>query len=303
MTTLTTPTVAQLADITRTLSAWQTADWQGFLHPGDLGWHSTVGAEKAAADLRCWTVHGSIVAIGMFDGDDLFRMAMDPAALDDDQLARQIETDLTSVRVLPPGTVTVEARGALALQARLRAQGWSEDEPWTPLQLDLRGPVLASPRDATLRVEEIGPDEAEEWTAVHWSAFKGTTPSAEERQRLVQRWTTMATGPFAHLAHHLIGYDHTDQPVAVTTVWASGDGRPGLIEPMGVHRDHHGHGYGTAITLAGARALRQRGASSAAVVAESSDAGALATYLAAGFTPGDPVADLTRPQSTSPRFT
>ncbi|WP_277207356.1 GNAT family N-acetyltransferase [Isoptericola croceus] len=296
MTTLTTPTVAQLAEIARTLSEWQTADWRGFLHPGDLGWHSMVGAEKSAADLRCWTADGSIVAIGMFDGDDLFRMAMDPSALDDDQLARQIEADLTSVRALPPGAVTVEARGALALQARLRAQGWDTGQPWTPLQLDLRAPVPANPRNVALRVEEIGLDEAEEWTAVHWSAFKGTTPSAEERQRLIQRWTTMATGPFAHLAHYLIGYDNIDQPVAVTTVWTAGIGRPGLIEPMGVHRDHHGHGYGTAITLAGAHALQQHGASTAAVVAENSNAGALATYIAAGFTTSEPVADLTRTQ-------
>ncbi|MRH30373.1 GNAT family N-acetyltransferase [Microbacterium sp. SYP-A9085] len=280
----------------RTLSEWQTADWKGFLHPGDLGWHSMVGAEKLAADLRCWTSYGSIVAIGMFDGDDLFRMAMDPSALDDDELASQIEADLTSVRVLPRGTVTVEARGALALQARLRAQGWDNDEPWTPLLLDLCAPIPPSPRNVALRVEEIGLDEPEEWTAVHWSAFKGGTLSPEEWQRLIQRWTTMATGPFAGLAHHLIGYDTTDQPVAIATVWTAGNGRPGLIEPMGVHGDHHGHGYGTAITLAGAHALQQHGASTAAVVAENSNDGALATYLAAGFTAGEPVADLTRTQ-------
>ncbi|WP_309132068.1 GNAT family N-acetyltransferase [Brevibacterium sp.] len=290
MTAPTTPTASQLPAIISTLSEWQTDDWKGFLHPGDLGWHSMVGAEKLAADLRCWSVEGSVVAIGMFDGEDLFRMAMDPSTLDDDELARRIAADLD--RVLPPGTVTVEARGARALQDRLRAQGWDSDEPWTPLQLDLRNPFRATSHTVQLRVEEAGPDEAEVWTAVHWSAFRGTTPSAEDRQRLIHRWTTMATGPFAHLAHHLIGFDDTDRPVAVTTVWTAGNGRPGLIEPMGVHRDHHGHGYGAAITLAGARALQQHGASAAVVVAENSNAGALATYLAAGFTASEPVADL-----------
>lgn len=298
MTTLTTPPVARLAEITTTLSGWQTAGWPGFLHPGDLGWHSMVGAERSAADLRCWTVDGSIVAIGMFDGDDLLRLAMNPSALDDDRVARQVEADITSGRVLPPGTVTVEARGALALQARLRAQGWDEDEPWTPLRLDLRAPVGTSSRAAALRVEEVGPDAAAEWTAVHRSAFRGTAPSAEEGRRLVRRWTTMATGPFAHLAHHLVGYDASDRPVAVTTVWTAGEGRPGLVEPMGVHRDHRGHGYGTAITLAGARVLQQHGASAAAVVAENTNAGALATYLAAGFIADEPVADLTRSQDS-----
>ncbi|WP_407319997.1 GNAT family N-acetyltransferase [Isoptericola halotolerans] len=250
-TTLTTPAVTRLDEITTTLSGWQTAGRPGFLHPGDLGWHSTV-------------------------------------------TVREVGRDLTTGRVLPSGTVTVEARGALALRARLRAQGWDEDEPWTPLRLDLRTPVRTGPRDAVLRVEEVGPDAAAEWTAVHRSAFRRTTPSAGESRALVRRWTTMATAPFAHLAHHLVGYDATDRPVAVTTVWTAGGGRPGLVEPMGVHRDHHGHGYGTAVTLAGARVLQQHGASAAAVVAENSNTGALATYLAAGFTADEPVADLTR---------
>jgi ribosomal protein S18 acetylase RimI-like enzyme len=82
--------------------------------------------------------------------------------------------------------------------------------------------------------------------------------------------------------------------VAVTSVWAAGPGRPGLIEPMGVHQDHHGKGHGVAITLAGARALQQTGSSSALVVAEGSNAGALATYLASGFVPSAPVTDLRR---------
>ncbi|WP_051297453.1 GNAT family N-acetyltransferase [Brevibacterium album] len=293
MTILATPTAAELGEIARTLSEWQTSDWRGCLHPGDLGWHSMVGAERSASDLRCWTARGSIAAIGMFDGEDLFRMAVEPSVAADDELADRIEADL-STHVLPPGTVTVEARGAYALQARLRAQGWDDDAPWTPLQLDLRSPVPANRRSAALRVEEIGLDAAGEWTAVHWSAFRGTTPSDEERRRLIRRWTTMATGPFAHLAHHLIGYDGDDEPVVVTTVWTAGSGRPGLIEPMGVHRDHHGRGYGTAITLAGAQALRQYGASAAAVVAENSNASAFATYIAAGFAQSEPVADLIR---------
>lgn len=295
MLTLTAPAASQLEEITRTLSAWQSADWTGHLHPGDLGWHSMIGAERTAADLRCWTDDGPIVALGMFDGGDLFRMAMSPSAFDDEALARRIEADLMTV--LPPGAVSVEARGALALQALLRLRGWQDDEPWTPMELDLHSPVRQNRRDDALRVEQIGLDQAAEWTAVHWSAFKGTPPTVEEGQRFLRRWTTLATGPFAHLASHLIGYDTTDRPVAVATVWTAGDGRPGLIEPLGVHPDHHGHGYGTAIALAGARTLREHGASSAVVVAENSNAGALATYLAAGFTAGAPVADLARRRS------
>src|SRR5699024_2787854 len=74
--------------------------------------------------------------------------------------------------------------------------------------------------------------------------------------------------------------------VAACAVWAAGPGRPGLIEPMGVHAEHRGHGYGRGITLAGAAALRERGASSVRVCTPSSLTGEVATYRAAGLVPG-----------------
>ncbi len=104
----------------------------------------------------------------------------------------------------------------------------------------------------------------------------------------------MTTGPFRASARTLAAFDDRGQAVAVVTVWSAGPGRPGLVEPMGVRRDHRGHGYGTAITMAAASALREMGASSAVVGAESSNLGAVATYLAAGFTAGQQVADLRR---------
>ena len=71
--------------------------------------------------------------------------------------------------------------------------------------------------------------------------------------------------------------------MAAVTVWSAGPGRPGLVEPMGVHHDHRGKGFGTAITVAAAAALRELGSSSALVCTPSSNVGAVATYRAAGF--------------------
>lgn len=294
MITLTTPTMAQLAGIAETLGAWQTPEWVGFLHPGDLGWHSTAGAERVAADLRCWSDAGRVLAIGMFDGDGLLRLAMAPTALGDDDLARGIAADLAGDRLLPPGAATLEARGAHALRDHLRAAGWEPGDAWTALQLDLEAPIPEARAGVDLRIAEVGPDEAEAWAAVHWSAFRGTVPSAEELRKHVGRWTGIAAGPFGRLARHLIGYDRADAPVAATTVWSAGVGRTGLIEPLGVHSDHRGHGYGREMTLAGARALRRLGAATAGIAAEQANPGALNTYLAAGFRAGAPVADLTR---------
>jgi ribosomal protein S18 acetylase RimI-like enzyme len=52
---------------------------------------------------------------------------------------------------------------------------------------------------------------------------------------------------------------------------------------MGVHREHRGHGYGKAITVAAAAALQELGSSSAIVCTPSFNVGAVATYKSAGF--------------------
>jgi ribosomal protein S18 acetylase RimI-like enzyme len=82
--------------------------------------------------------------------------------------------------------------------------------------------------------------------------------------------------------------------VAAITVWSAGEGKPGLVEPMGVHRNHHGHGYGRAITVAGAAALQDLGSSSAVVCTKSSNVGGVATYKSAGFQQLPEVRDLYR---------
>lgn len=104
----------------------------------------------------------------------------------------------------------------------------------------------------------------------------------------------MAAGtPYAD-ARCLVGYDDRDDAVAATTVWSAGPGKPGLIEPLGVHRDHQGHGYGRAIALAAAAALQDMGASSATVCAEGANTAAVATYRAAGFQSRPEMRDLRR---------
>jgi GNAT superfamily N-acetyltransferase len=78
------------------------------------------------------------------------------------------------------------------------------------------------------------------------------------------------------------------------TVWAADQGKPGLLEPMGVHRDHRGHGYGTAITVAAAAALQELGSSTAIVNTSTSNVGAVAMYRSAGFQQRPEVRDMCR---------
>ncbi len=244
------------------------------LHPGDLGWFWRFGAEATAAAVRTWSRDGRILAVGLLDHPKLLRLAVAPDARRDEELAQRLVEDVTEPErgVLTEGKAHVDASMCALVQDLLCKDGWKADEPWTPLRHDLAEPA----KDPGVRIEVIGPERAHVRTAVQRAAFDGSTFTDE-------RWHAMAAGlPYAD-ARCLVAYDDQGDAVAAVTVWSAGPGKPGLLEPMGVHREHRGHGYGTAITVAAAAALRELGSSSAIVCTPSSNAGAVATYESAGF--------------------
>ena len=280
--TLGKPGVDRLGDAVRVLREWQRDGAPVQLHPGDVGWNWRFGAEATAAAVRTWSRDGQVLAAGMMDSPELIRLAIAPEAQHDEELAHRLVTDLTQPErgVLPQGDVDVEARSGALLRELLFHAGWVAGEPWTPLQRDLAQPV----EDCGLRIEVTVPERAHVRAAVQRAAFERSTFTDE-------RWHTMAAGsPYAD-ARCLVAYDDHGTAVAAVTVWSAGPGRPGLLEPMGVHRDHRGHGHGTAICLAAARALRDLGSSSATVATSSSNAAGVATYAKAGYRPLPEVPD------------
>ena len=279
------PGVAGLDEAVRALRKWQYDGAPVQLHPGDLGWYWRFGAAATAAAVRTWSRDGQLLAVGLLDGAALVRLAIAPAAKHDEELARHLAADVTDPErgVLPPGSASVEARFGELFRGLLIDDGWDLGEPWTPLQRDLAKPVDSG----GMRVEVIGPERAEVRAAVQRAAFDGSTFTQE-------RWHAMAASASYADARCLVGYDDRGAPVAAVTVWSAGPGRPGLLEPMGVHRDHRGHGYGTAITVAAAAALRDMGSSTATVCTASAKAGAVATYRSAGFQQLPDVRDLHR---------
>ncbi len=287
-----TPDVVELREAVAALRDWQHDRAPMQLHPGDLGFHWRDGPETTAAALRVWSRAERVLAVGLLDGPQLLRMAIDPQLQGDEGLIHRLLVDITQpVRgVLGPGGAVVEARCGELLSQLLIDQGWQYDEPWTLCHRDLSDPVV----DCGLRIETIGPDRAHVWVGVQWSAFRGSTMTDEDRKPAVDRWRAMAdSAPYAE-ARCLAAFDEQDNAVAVVAVWSAGRGRPGLLEPMGVHSEHRGHSYGKAITVAAAAALREMGSSSAIVCAESSNVGAVATYASAGFSPFSDVCDLRR---------
>jgi len=272
---LSTPGAADLPRILHVLGDWQIDGGAVHLHPGDVGWFGRFGPDATAAALRVWSDDGRFVAVGLLDGDDILRLALAPGAHDDASLAAAIAADVRDPArgVLPEGPVAVEARSAPLLRSALLRAGWTDGEAWVPLIHPLTG---LEPSGPALRIEVVDPQSAHDRVAVHRSGFPTGSTSLE-------RWFTMAAGPAYSAAHCLTAYDGDGNAVAAVTVWSAGVGRPGVIEPLAVHEDHRGRGYGTAIARAGARALRGMGSSRAIVATPASNEGAVATYVAAGF--------------------
>lgn len=282
---LRTPRADGLGEALAALSAWQSDDTPLQLHPGDLGWFWRFGAEATAAAVRTWTRDGRTLAVGLLDGADVLRVTTAPDARRDEELARRMAADLDDLErgVLPSGKVNLEVPSGALLAEVLAETGWGIDEPWTPLQRDLAAPV----EDPGVRIAVAGPELASVRAEVQRAAFERSTFDEE-------RWHAMASGPAYADAQCLIAYDDAANAVATVTVWSAGPGRPGLIEPMGVHKDHRGRGYGKAICVAAAATLRDMGSSSALVCTMSANIGGVATYRSAGFEPLPERLDLAR---------
>lgn len=248
------PGIDEVSDDEGALRGWQSDGTPTQLHPGDLGWFRRLGAQATAAAVRTWSRDGRIVAVGLLDGPGLLRLAIAPDAWRDEELARKLVADLAAPdrAGLPTGRAYVEASPGALIRDLLREDGWRPDEPWTPLHRGLGEPV----DDPGVRIETVGPSRAEVRAAVQRAAFEGSAFTAGH-------WHAMAAGPAYADARCLVAYDDQDDAVATVTVWSAGPGRPGLLEPLGVHRRHRGRGHGRAVALAAVAALRELGASSA----------------------------------------
>lgn len=245
-----------LGGVVGALREWQYDGGPAQLHPGDLGWFWRFGTQATAAAVRTWSRDGRILAVGLVDHPGLLRLAIAPPAQWDEELAQRLVEDVTKPErgVLAEGEAHVDASMFPLVQDLLCGHGWNAEEPWAPLRRDLTEPVV----DPGVRVEVIGPERAHVRTAVQRASFDGSTFTDE-------RWHVMAAGlPYAD-ARCLVAYDDQGNPVAAATVWSAGPGKPGLLEPMGVHREHRRLGYGKAITVAAAASLQELGASSAIV--------------------------------------
>lgn len=279
------PEVDGLGEALAAHREWQHEEAPMQLHPGDLGWQWRFGAEATAAAVRTWSRDGEVLAVGFLDEANLLRLAIGPGSQRDEELAHRLAEDIAEPArgVLGEGKVALEVTRNALVHGLLVERGWVPDEPWTQLRRDLREPISGP----DMRVEVVGPNHVQERTVVQRAAFEKSTFTED-------RWHAMAAGPAYADARCLVGYDDQGRAVAAVTVWSAGEGRPGLLEPLGVHHDHRGHGHGRAISFAAAAALQQMGSSSALVCTPSANVGAVTTYVSAGFQKLAEVHDLAR---------
>lgn len=291
------PDVTDLPTVIETLSSWQEDNLPVQLHPGDIGWHSLRGPEATAADLRVWSVDETILAIGMFDGPHLLRLALSSTVTGDKEFAHVLGNDLIPSphpgAVFSVGERFIEARGARALDDYLATLGWSPGELWTPLRFDFN--TLSTDLDALLdeldlHVEEVRSDAVRDWLVVHRSGFHKTPYKGGELKEAIRRFKAMVSANLVE-SRHLVAYD-SETIIGVVSVWSAGRGRPGLLEPLAIHPEHRGQGYGKQLVTAAMKHLEQMGASSGLVCTNTSNCNAIHAYVSAGFTADRPVPDL-----------
>jgi ribosomal protein S18 acetylase RimI-like enzyme len=242
---------AETGPALRALCEWTPVDAPGGgVHPGDVGWYLRFDD----AVVHVWTDDGVPVAVGYLDGPVL-RVTAAPGA-DLGTLAADAE------QLLEPGIDSCDG---------LPVPGWelNLEDPWLVMSWTQQ-PVSS-------RAEPVGEAAAADRVLVQRSAFATSTFT-------VERWRTMKRSPAGELAVEALVRTPAGQPAAAATGWFAGVGRCGMLEPVGTHPDHRGHGYGRDAVLGACAALAHRGASAVSVVTPSRNDAAVALYRSAGFT-------------------
>lgn len=258
-------TPAETGPSLQALCEWTPADTPGGgVHPGDVGWY--LWSDDAAIFL--WVDDGAPVAAGFLDGPVL-RVTTAPGA-DLGALAADAED------LLEPGNDATDG---------LPVPGWEPEpkESWLVMSW--------TPRPVSSRAEPVDAANAADRVLVQRAAF----PEAK-RLFTVERWHTVQQSPAGGLAVEALVRTPAGEPAAAATGWSAGEGRCGLLEPVGTHPDHRGHGYGRDAVLGACAALAQRGASAVAVVTPSANDAAVALYRSAGFTVVRETRDWVRPR-------
>jgi len=247
----------------------------GTLQAGDLGWKLRFGRQETAESLLEWRSPEVETAVVMCqDSPTDWWLAMDPVHTRDRTLADSIAD--WAIEVNPGSSFSVDGPGSPAIwRQALMKRGF---EAMTDVWAHLWKPLSSADVVDVAGVEvTTGNDQAiVDRVAVQKAAFENSTFT-------VEKWHAMAQGLSFRPGFDLLARNEAGEAVAAITVWLPGEGKCGMIEPMGTHPDHRRLGHGRRIIRAACAALARAGASGVCVVTPESNAGAVEVYRAAGL--------------------
>jgi hypothetical protein len=240
------------------------------LHAGDVGWQLRLDDADLEGTIVVARDGSEVVAAAEADSEGL-RPTIRPDRADDRAVAEALGALALS---LAKDGFFCDTAPHTALRAFLVDRGWELEDPWALLHRPLStddadlGAGLASPVETD--------DDVRGRVDVQSHAFASSTFT-------VARWHQMAAGPGYRRDLDLLRRNDDGVPVAGATAWTAGRGRVGILEPVGAHRDHVGHGHGPAVTLAAIGALARAGASGVTVQTPLSNASAVRAYQRCGL--------------------
>jgi ribosomal protein S18 acetylase RimI-like enzyme len=280
--------VSDLGRIHDQLLAWQGPQaYGGGMQAGDFGWKFRFGRQTVADSLTEFVDDdGAVGAIMLNDTPATWWFAIDPGLLLDEGLAEAIGDYADSL----PRNLDISVDGPHAQAAWRRAvarRGFDTSlndlyvHFWQPLS---EADIVDVPGVAPTRTDEDIADRV----FVQRNSFERSTFT-------VERWHAMAEGPGFRPELDLVARTDRGEPAAALPAWFAGEGRCGMIEPLGTHPDFRRQGHGTRVLRAACSALAAMGANGVTVLTYHSSPAAVGVYRAAGFRCMDIISAMERP--------
>lgn len=272
------PKAVTVADLERTfaiLHRWQGPNWYGGgMQAGDVGWKHRFGQVAVAEAITEFVDPSrSTLAVMLYDSPGAWWFAIDPTRLRDRHLAVAIADWADTLPTDQQCSIDGPASPAIWREVLAR-RGWASSDDvyvhfWQPLSADR---VREVPGVRSTRTSQ----DIEDRVLVQRGAFENSTFT-------VERWHAMAAGPTFRPELDLVARTDTGEPASALTAWFAGEGRCGMIEPMGTHHEYRRQGHGVRVLEAACVALARLGASGVTVMTYANSPAAVGVYRAAGF--------------------
>ncbi len=254
-------------------------------HPGDIawmaGWPPPHSADHFAELFLLWEHDGEVVGFAARSPDDgSLSVFVMPASSDTPDAVAFEKEALTWATHHDRPVQWVEFEDEHAAVARWQGQGF---RPTDGTYMNLVQPLEASrgKEDADLRVQPVGDDDATDRASVTHAAFPHDEPFAA----YARDYAAFRTTPAYPLGWDLLLRDDEDRAAACCIAWIDPVSRAGTFEPVAVHPDLHGRGFGTALLTEGLRRFAAAGMTWAIVGVVVGNRPAEALYRSVGFQP------------------